>query len=466
MAAAARRRHGNMPQRRATLLTRGYQSSVAKQVTTTAPERPPIGTSRTTGPDLLGRRQLCGIEMGPGWTFLCKAKMAPSSPEQPTTPTTVCETIPDIQRLVHNRKNNKADGNDKTKAALLKKIRIPPEAQRILGHLCVATVRLERLRIKMNSGQSVSLAMVLPQLTLSCPPHSELLTQDAASAKVMNPEKQVQQTVSSLSMPQSSGSREEESTESEPWALVHELELSPEQPGNKESPAGVESEDFCAVCLNGGDLLCCDGCPKVYHLSCHIPPLVGFPLGDWVCTLCRSDREPEVNYDCESERASTDHHGVVTPYTLSSLDQRRCEKLTLLLSSHILSAPFQEPVSPLARHYYQIIKRPIDLSVIRKKLDHRNTLHYFTAEQFVDDVRLMFRNCATFNYPDSEVAHAGRNLDVFFRSKLREIFPNRTFPTKFHDRADRTSLTWLNRKRRDYHRKKGSHFLDRRHHHF
>lgn len=38
-----------------------------------------------------------------------------------------------------------------------------------------------------------------------------------------------------------------------------------------------ESDDFCAVCLNGGDLLCCDRCPKVYHLSCHLPPLTSFP---------------------------------------------------------------------------------------------------------------------------------------------------------------------------------------------
>lgn len=41
--------------------------------------------------------------------------------------------------------------------------------------------------------------------------------------------------------------------------------------------AELESEDFCAVCLIGGDLLCCDRCPKVYHLSCHIPALLSFP---------------------------------------------------------------------------------------------------------------------------------------------------------------------------------------------
>eukprot|EP00063_Salmo_salar_P050726 XP_014025561.1 PREDICTED: tripartite motif-containing protein 66-like [Salmo salar] len=237
--------------------------------------------------------------------------------------------------------------------------------------------------------------------------------------------------------------------------------VSQEQPENEKGAAGMQSEDFCAVCFNGGDLLCCDGCPKVYHLSCHIPPLRSSPLGDWVCTLCRSDQDPVVGYDCETIHPSTDHQGAGTPYTLSSLDQRRCEKLTLLLSSHVLSAPFQEPVSPLARHYYQIIKRPMDLSVIRRKLDQRNTLHYFTAQQFVDDVLLMFRNCATFNYPDSEVANAGRNLEVFFLSKLREVFHSQAFPTLTQDRANRNSLAWLNRKRRDYHRKKKrGHFLD------
>lgn len=49
-------------------------------------------------------------------------------------------------------------------------------------------------------------------------------------------------------------------------------ELRPEQDN-----AEMESEDFCAVCLIGGDLLCCDRCPKVFHLSCHVPPLLSFP---------------------------------------------------------------------------------------------------------------------------------------------------------------------------------------------
>ncbi|AWP07789.1 putative transcription intermediary factor 1-alpha-like [Scophthalmus maximus] len=223
------------------------------------------------------------------------------------------------------------------------------------------------------------------------------------------------------------------------------------QPEPGDGTEEMESEDFCGVCLNGGDLLCCDRCPKVYHLACHIPPLTSSPLGDWVCTLCRSDQEPAEAYDCEDIHSCG---GMTAPYTLSNQDQRRCEKLTLLLYCHLLSAPFHEPVSPLARNYYQIIKRPIDLSVIRRKLDKSKTLHYFSAEQFVDDVLLMLKNCATFNYPDSEVAQAGRNLEVFFFSKLREIFPDRTFPSASQDRTDTARLRWLSRKRREKDRRK------------
>uniref|UniRef100_A0A8C5AJR9 PHD-type domain-containing protein n=1 Tax=Gadus morhua TaxID=8049 RepID=A0A8C5AJR9_GADMO len=43
------------------------------------------------------------------------------------------------------------------------------------------------------------------------------------------------------------------------------------------SDGQMESDDFCAVCQIGGELLCCDRCPKVFHLSCHIPSLLTFP---------------------------------------------------------------------------------------------------------------------------------------------------------------------------------------------
>lgn len=40
----------------------------------------------------------------------------------------------------------------------------------------------------------------------------------------------------------------------------------------------------------------------------------------------------------------------------------------------------------------------MDLSIIRKKLQKKDPAHYTTPEEVVSDVRLMFWNCAKFNY--------------------------------------------------------------------
>ncbi|XP_020538244.1 protein CHROMATIN REMODELING 4 isoform X2 [Jatropha curcas] len=50
---------------------------------------------------------------------------------------------------------------------------------------------------------------------------------------------------------------------------------------------GVENNG-CAICMLGGELLCCvgKGCQRSYHLSCLNPPLVTAPPGVWHCTFC------------------------------------------------------------------------------------------------------------------------------------------------------------------------------------
>uniref|UniRef100_A0A4W3HKP8 Chromodomain helicase DNA binding protein 5 n=1 Tax=Callorhinchus milii TaxID=7868 RepID=A0A4W3HKP8_CALMI len=53
---------------------------------------------------------------------------------------------------------------------------------------------------------------------------------------------------------------------------------------------GVEEEDdhmeFCRVCKDGGELLCCDTCPSSYHIHCLNPPLPDIPNGHWLCPRC------------------------------------------------------------------------------------------------------------------------------------------------------------------------------------
>ncbi|XP_069466384.1 chromodomain-helicase-DNA-binding protein 5 isoform X5 [Ambystoma mexicanum] len=44
--------------------------------------------------------------------------------------------------------------------------------------------------------------------------------------------------------------------------------------------------EFCRICKDGGELLCCDTCPSSYHLHCLNPPLPEIPNGEWLCPRC------------------------------------------------------------------------------------------------------------------------------------------------------------------------------------
>ncbi|KAG8080478.1 hypothetical protein GUJ93_ZPchr0007g5256 [Zizania palustris] len=46
----------------------------------------------------------------------------------------------------------------------------------------------------------------------------------------------------------------------------------------------------CVECDLGGNLLCCDSCPRTYHLECLNPPLKRAPPGNWQCPRCRTKK--------------------------------------------------------------------------------------------------------------------------------------------------------------------------------
>ncbi|XP_061592618.1 E3 ubiquitin-protein ligase TRIM33 isoform X1 [Cololabis saira] len=198
------------------------------------------------------------------------------------------------------------------------------------------------------------------------------------------------------------------------------------------------NEDWCAVCINGGDLLCCDHCPKVFHMKCHVPTIRIFPKGDFLCTFCRSISSPEIDY-CEDSKK------IKAEQSLSPQDQRRCERLLLYIYCHELSMGFREPVPSSVPNYYKIIKQPMDLKKAKKKLQLHSPYYYKSIQDFVSDIRLIFKNCAEYNemsriiqvYDEekeinpqagSEMAISGKAVSVYFEEKLLELFPGQIFP--------------------------------------
>uniref|UniRef100_A0A8C9RET4 RING-type E3 ubiquitin transferase n=1 Tax=Scleropages formosus TaxID=113540 RepID=A0A8C9RET4_SCLFO len=208
--------------------------------------------------------------------------------------------------------------------------------------------------------------------------------------------------------------------------------------GKPPEPEEDPNEDWCAVCQNGGELLCCDKCPKVFHLSCHIPMLLGSPSGEWFCSFCRDLTNPEMEYDCDKNTESKALKEDPDCEEFLPVDKRKCERLLLRLYCNELSADFQEPVSPsMVPEYYQVIKTPMDLSIVKSKLEAKESPKYKSPNEFVADVRLIFRNCAQFNEADTEVAAAGINLEKYFEEQLKALYPDRTFPEiKAEDAGD------------------------------
>jgi len=63
--------------------------------------------------------------------------------------------------------------------------------------------------------------------------------------------------------------------------------------GTAKPTSADKNDDDCAVCHKGGNVLCCDGCPKVYHHRCLNPPMNAKDklVGDWFCPSCIESRQ-------------------------------------------------------------------------------------------------------------------------------------------------------------------------------
>ncbi|KAF2228209.1 hypothetical protein BDZ85DRAFT_13177 [Elsinoe ampelina] len=77
---------------------------------------------------------------------------------------------------------------------------------------------------------------------------------------------------------------------------------------------------------------------------------------------------------------------------------------------------FREPVDPVALnipHYFQVIKKPMDMQTITNKLKNGQ---YGAAEEFKADFDLIFHNCFKFNPPENGVHQTGKTLQGEFEA--------------------------------------------------
>ncbi|XP_029392101.1 bromodomain adjacent to zinc finger domain protein 2B isoform X7 [Mus pahari] len=233
---------------------------------------------------------------------------------------------------------------------------------------------------------------------------------------------------------------------------------------------------YCQICRKGDNeelLLLCDGCDKGCHTYCHRPKITTIPDGDWFCPACiskasgqsikikkihvkgkktndsKKTKKGNIAGDTEDEdsastssslkRGSKDLKkrkmeettslnlskaesatSVKKPKKDESRDLALCSMILTEMETHEDSWPFLLPVNlKLVPGYKKVIKRPMDFSTIREKL---NNGQYPNFETFALDVRLVFDNCETFNEDDSDIGRAGHSMRKYFEKKCTDTF--------------------------------------------
>ena len=141
---------------------------------------------------------------------------------------------------------------------------------------------------------------------------------------------------------------------------------------NKDDP----NEDWCAVCSDGGELMCCDKCPKVFHQHCHIPIINPFPDENepWQCMLCYNFNDMPlgertkpytITVKVDAKTSYKINCNITEPVIgdkrsagLSPAEHKRIQRILLeLYCQNERSAVFRD-LEPETNHaYYEIIKK-------------------------------------------------------------------------------------------------------------
>jgi bromodomain-containing factor 1 len=83
--------------------------------------------------------------------------------------------------------------------------------------------------------------------------------------------------------------------------------------------------------------------------------------------------------------------------------------------------------------YPKIVKKPMDMSLMRRKLENGE---YANAAQFRDDFDLMIRNCLAFNPVGNPVHNCGLELKKLFDEKWAGLPPLRQESEDEYDEDD------------------------------
>uniref|UniRef100_A0A3B3V0K9 Bromodomain containing 4 n=1 Tax=Poecilia latipinna TaxID=48699 RepID=A0A3B3V0K9_9TELE len=91
------------------------------------------------------------------------------------------------------------------------------------------------------------------------------------------------------------------------------------------------------------------------------------------------------------------------------------------LWKHQYAWPFHSPVDAIKLNlpdYYSIIKTPMDMGTIKKRLENS---YYWNAQECIQDFNTMFTNCYIYNKPGDDIVLMAEALEKAFLQKVAEM---------------------------------------------
>ncbi|KAJ1491490.1 hypothetical protein T484DRAFT_1742982 [Baffinella frigidus] len=103
--------------------------------------------------------------------------------------------------------------------------------------------------------------------------------------------------------------------------------------------------------------------------------------------------------------------------------------LDSIMKDRIAKTFFNVPVDPVALNlpdYFEKVRRPMDLGTVKERLSNE---YYDSAEQFQEDVNLVWDNAMSYNPPGTEVHEGARALKDSTEKRFKKL-PKMTFEEK------------------------------------
>ncbi|KAM0906929.1 hypothetical protein ACQ4PT_016464 [Festuca glaucescens] len=105
--------------------------------------------------------------------------------------------------------------------------------------------------------------------------------------------------------------------------------------------------------------------------------------------------------------------------SMNTSKTRVCRTILGKLMDHPGGWLFHQPVDPVLfgiPDYFDVIRNPMDLGTVKKKLTNKS---YFGTDEFAVDVRLTFSNAMKYNPPGNQVHTVAEQLNIMFDSEWK-----------------------------------------------